>query len=214
MRLNPRLALLSIPAVLLAACLYLQPFAQTLAEKHWSIRSLSAAQKMNLNVAAHRLDGLVLKPGESFSFNRVVGPRTLARGYRPAPSYLGGDSPATLGGGICLLSSAVYHMALENGMSIQQRVPHLRTIHSVPPGLDATVWYGGADLQFVNTRPQPIRLLAHMDAQGLTLQLQGREPIQPLAINRVVQQRNPHELLVTVFRAEKMISRDRYRLSP
>src|SRR5205085_2176072 len=109
---------------------------------------------------AQRLDGLILQPGTQFSFNQAIGPRTTKRGYRPAPSYLGVDSPSTLGGGLCLLSSGIYQLALETGLPIQQRVPHLRTIHSVPPGLDATVWYGGADLRFTNTLSQPIQFSA------------------------------------------------------
>jgi len=208
------LTLLAIPLVLLMACLAGRPFSTTLLERRWSVTSLSQAQVNNLGVAVRRLDGLILRPGARFSFNRVVGPRTVARGYKPALSYLGGDSPATLGGGICLLSSAVYQVALVSGMAIEQRVPHLRTIHSIPPGLDATVWYGGADLRFVNTLRQPVRMATRMEGRHLRLALQGADPIQPLSVNRVVRQRNPRELLVTVFQARRMISRDRYRLSP
>ncbi len=214
-RISPKwLVVLGIPVLLLATCLRERPFSHTLMEKHWSIASLSQAQASNLGVAARRLDGVILKPGERFSFNRVVGPRTLVRGYRPAPSYLGGESPATLGGGICLLSSAVYQMALASGMAVEQRVPHLRTIHSVPPGLDATVWYGGADLRFANTLNQPIRMVVHLAEGRLSLALQGIGSIHPLAVSRVVQRKNRWDLLVTVFQARRMISRDRYRLSP
>ena len=150
MPLHQKLLLFSVPLVLVVSGWFTQPFSRTLVAQNQSIQMLSTAQQSNLRIAARRLDGLVLRPGGEFSFNRVVGPRTWARGYRPAPSYLGGDSPATLGGGICLLSSALYQAALKAGLKIEQRVPHLRTIHSVPPGLDATVWYGGADLRFVN----------------------------------------------------------------
>lgn len=213
-RLPQTLTLLGLPLCLMATCWLTQPFSHTIVAQYQSIQMLSTAQKNNLQIAAHRLDGLVLQPGEAFSFNRVVGPRTLTRGYRPAPSYLGGESPATVGGGICLLSSALYQAALKTGMKIEQRVPHLRTIHSVPPGLDATVWYGGADLRWVNNFPNPIRLNVQIQNRQLALSLQGAQTVSSQNIQRVVTQRNSKELLVTVLKQGQMVSRDLYRLSP
>jgi vancomycin resistance protein VanW len=214
LQLNQTLLLLGIPLALAATCWLTQPFARTVVAQQQSTQMLSGAQQNNLEVAARRLDGLVLRSGERFSFNRVVGPRTLTRGYRPAPSYLGGESPATVGGGICLLSSALYQAALKAGLKIEQRVPHLRTIHSVPPGLDATVWYGGADLRFTNNLSSPIRLNVGIQNHQLFLSLSGTSSVPTQAIQRVETQRNGQELLVTVFQEGQMISRDLYRLSP
>src|SRR5689334_1362719 len=115
-KLNQKFMLFGIPLMLASTCWFTQPFSHTLVQQDQSTQTLSEAQKNNLQIAAHRLDGVVLQPSESFSFNRVVGPRTLAQGYRPAPSYLDGESPATLGGGICLLSSALYQAALKMGL--------------------------------------------------------------------------------------------------
>ncbi|HEY9687892.1 MAG TPA: VanW family protein [Coleofasciculaceae cyanobacterium] len=182
--------------------------------KTYSTRSLNQAQLTNLRVAVKHLDGLVLRPGDSFSFNRVVGPRTAPRGYRLAPSYLGGESPASMGGGICLLSSAVYQLVLEAGLPIQERVPHLRTIHSVPPGLDATVWYGQADLKFANSLPIPLRVTAKLRSGSLQLGLQGEKVIDPVVIQRITRKLNPEQVQVTVLRAGQVVSSDRYRLSP
>jgi len=203
-----------LPLGLAMACLAAQPFPRTLHDKSIAIRSLSQAQRSNLAIAARYLDGRVLKPGERFSFNQVVGPRTLQRGYRPAPSYLGGDSPNTVGGGICLLSSGLYQLALESGLTVIRRVPHLRTIHSVPPGLDATVWYGGADLELENTLLQPIQLKVGLDSGQVKVTLMGSKPLMPLRIKRQIYYRNRQEVLVTVFQGQRMVSRDLYRLSP
>jgi vancomycin resistance protein VanW len=213
-QLNQTLLLLGVPLGLVASCWLTQPFAHTVVAQHQSTQMLSGAQQNNLEVAARRLDGLVLQPGKRFSFNREVGPRTLARGYRPAPSYLGGESPATVGGGICLLSSALYQAALKAGLKIEQRVPHLRTIHSVPPGLDATVWYGGADLRLMNNLASPLRLNVRIQNHQLFLSLSGSTGISARTIQRVETQRNGQELLVTVFQEGQMMSRDLYRLSP
>jgi vancomycin resistance protein YoaR len=209
-----QIALFGIPALLLLACWSFRPFAHVAASRILSTTMLSKAQKTNLMIASRYLDGQVLKPGELFSFNRVVGPRTIARGYQQAPSYLGVDSPPTTGGGICLLSSGLYQLALSTGLAIQQRVPHLRTIHSVPPGLDATVWYGAADLRFTNTLPFPIRIRSQVQDNMLSLIFEGAQRLQPAKVSRMEQHPNSTELLVTVFRQDKMISRDRYRLSP
>jgi vancomycin resistance protein VanW len=207
------LVLAGLPLCLLMLCWWLQPFSTVLVSKTYSIQSLNQAQITNLRVAARHLDGLVLQPGDSFSFNRVVGPRTAPRGYRLAPSYLGSESPDSMGGGICLLSSAVYQLALKVGFPIQERVPHLRTIHSVPPGLDATVWYGRADLQFTNSLSIPVRVMAKLHSGTLALALQGEKAIEPLAIQRVTRLLNPEQVQVTVFRSGQVVSSDRYRLS-
>lgn len=207
-------ALLIVPLALAWVCWLTQPFVQTLIEQHQSLLPLSNAQQNNIKIGARHLDGLVLQPGAHFSFNQVVGPRTRSRGYLAAPSYLGGESPATVGGGICLLSSALYQAALKTGLQIEQRVPHLRTIHSVPPGLDATVWYGNADLRFVNNLAQVIRLQAKVHDHRLVISFTGRQGISTQSIQRVINHRNAQTLLVTVFQQGHMVSRDLYRLSP
>lgn len=209
-----RLFLLGLPIILLVACWASRPFAQVTVAKSLSMSMLSKAQKTNVSLAANRLDGLLLQPGEEFSFNRVVGPRTTARGYLAAPSYIGPDSPPTVGGGICMLSSGLYQLALASGLSIQQRVPHLRTIQSVPPGLDATVWYGGADLRFTNTLNFPVRLKIRHEAQTISLALEGIKSIPSVPVNRIIERQTEKELIITVFQKDQMVSRDLYRFSP
>lgn len=206
--------LLGLPLALLAFCWWGNPFPHVVSEKSLSLRTLSKAQKTNLTVALSRIDGLVLQPGEEFSFNRAVGPRTVKRGYLAAPSYLGGESPSTIGGGICLLSSALYQLALLSDFRITQRVPHLRTIHSVPPGLDATVWYGGADLRFENNLKNPVRFTLTRQGDTLNVALTGKSKRSGYSIHRTVSRRSKYELLVTVFQNQRMVSRDLYRLSP
>lgn len=204
----------AFPAMLVVGCWWGNPFQRTISEQRQSLNSLSAAQRSNVRLAAQALNGLILPAGEPFSFNRVVGPRTRARGYRAAPSYLGPESPSTLGGGICLLSSALYQLALKTGLSIEQRVPHLRVIHSVPPGLDATVWYGGADLKFTNQSQQPLQLVVREDGSQLSVAFKGAHEIAPVHIRRERRQPNSHTLQVLVFLNQRLISRDRYRLTP
>jgi vancomycin resistance protein VanW len=207
-----------VPLILCLLCWQQNPFRKTLVTQSFSIQPLSSTQRTNLEVAAKALNGVVLRPGGVFSFNRTVGPRTRARGYQAAPSYLGGESPSTLGGGICLLSSGLYQVALISGLEVMERVPHLRPIHTIPPGLDATVWYGQADLRLRNTLQIPVQLQTHLDSQNLSLTLKGSSEQPPASIRRQIARRTSHQLQVLVYRLmegkEILVSRDLYRLSP
>lgn len=138
----------ALPAILLATYWAMRPFPDIIASKSISLELLTEPQRMNIELASRYLDNVIIKPGEHFSFNQTIGPRTQRRGYTSAPSYIGSQTEPTTGGGICLLSSCLYQLALESGMTIDKRTAHLRTIKTVPPGLDATVWYGQSDLVF------------------------------------------------------------------
>ena len=196
------------------------PFSTELAQKTFSLSSLSPIQRENVDLAARAVDKRVIQPGEEFSFNGVVGPRSDGRGYRAAPSYLGPDSPATVGGGICLLSSALYQAALESNCSVTQRVPHMRTIASVLPGLDATVWYGSVDLKFKNAFKFPIQLSTECKDNNLRVRFLGPDdaPKQERSIlHTFVASRTRDELQVEVMKESSgkrsLISRDLYRVS-
>lgn len=194
-----------------------RPFADVVASKTVKIGELSRAQRMNISLAAKYLDGATIKPGEQFSFNKLIGPRTERRGYLDAPSYVGPDTPATTGGGICLLSSCTYQLALESGMTVEKRTPHLRTIRTVEPGLDATVWYGQSDLTFTNKTHSPIQFHAFQDGSDLKVQLLGTRSDTHVCTLRTYQQRNDRDhLRVRVVRSglgkDEIISDDLYGL--
>jgi vancomycin resistance protein VanW len=162
-----------LPCSLFAGYWIDQPFSQLLVTNTVSLRGLSSRQKLNIENVAQRLNHVVIAPDHEFSFNGTVGPRDEKRGYLPAPSYVGPEAPDTMGGGICLVSSALYQDALRTGVQITQRVPHLRVTHSTPPGLDATVWYGGADLRFRNILGSPIEITTSYSPSDVTVELRG-----------------------------------------
>ncbi|CAN5664417.1 hypothetical protein BH10CYA1_BH10CYA1_52010 [soil metagenome] len=194
-----------------------RPFADVVASKTVEIGALSKAQRMNISLAAKFLDGATIKPGEQFSFNKLIGPRTERRGYLGAPSYVGPDTPSTTGGGICLLSSCTYQLALESGMTVDKRTPHLRTIKTVTPGLDATVWYGQADLTFTNKTNSPIQFHAFQDGSDLKVQMLGTRSDIHVCTLRTYQQRDDRDhLRVRVVRSglgkDQVISDDLYGL--
>ncbi len=214
-----QLALFSLPLFLASFFLLTFPFKDELVSKVFSLRGLNSSQQFNIELACRALNNLVLQPGEQFSFNKVVGPRSDARGYRSAPSYLGPNSPSTSGGGICLVSSALYQAALASGMRVSERLPHLRTISSVTPGLDATVWYGRADLKFINESKQPLQIKTECKNGNFYLRLysQNKNEMPPVSVLRTVHARqNRNELLVEVFKENagkrSFVSRDLYQL--
>jgi vancomycin resistance protein YoaR len=210
-----------MPLTLAASAWLLNPFAQPLVSQAVSLNDLNPAQRANIQLAARVVNGTVLPPGAEFSFNKKVGPRTFKRGYRMARSYIGNDSPVTAGGGICCLSSLLYQTALAAGLKIEERVPHLRTLQTIAPGLDATVWYGSSDLRFRNDTTEPVMIDCQASRTQLKVQLLSNRFANRSALPTVrtaASRRNHSQLLVEVFRnlsgKELLVSRDLYRLSP
>ncbi len=210
-----------LPLTLAACAWILNPFSQPLVSQAVSLSDLNAAQRANIQVAARAVSGTVLRPGEEFSFNKTVGPRTFRRGYRMARSYVGNESPATEGGGICCLSSLLYQTALAGGLKVKQRVPHLRTLQTIQPGLDATVWYGSSDLRFCNNTSEPVMIDCQADRNRLKVQLLSGRFAKKTAlptIRTATSRPINNQLLVEVFSSqsgkELLVSRDLYRLAP
>ncbi|MCR4402569.1 MAG: VanW family protein [Firmicutes bacterium] len=128
----------------------------------------------NITLAAAAVDGVVLQPGEEFSFDRVVGPRLAETGYKEARVISGGRSEPGIGGGVCQVSTTLYNLALLAGLEIVERHPHSRPVDYVPPGLDATVAQGQCDLKFRNTLGVPITFSAQVDGGRLVMEASGR----------------------------------------
>ena len=114
----------------------------------------------NLKLACEKLNGTVVLPGETFSYNDTLGPRTVAAGYKNAKIYEAGQVVDGIGGGICQISSTLYNTALKANMEIVERRNHQFVTSYVPAGRDATVVYGSTDFKFKNTRSYPIRIVA------------------------------------------------------
>ena len=114
----------------------------------------------NLEIAAEKINGKVLMPGEIFSFNKVVGKRTVEDGYKDAKIYADGGVVDGLAGGICQISSTLYNTVLLANLEIVERRNHSYTTSYVAAGRDATVVYGAIDFQFKNSRSYPIKIEA------------------------------------------------------
>ena len=127
----------------------------------------------NLVIACRKLNGKVIMPGETFSYNETLGPRTYAAGYRNGKIYENGQVVDGLGGGICQISSTLYNAALMSDMEIVERRNHQFVTSYVDKGRDATVVYGATDFRFKNTRTYPIRLVASATGGVATVSVYG-----------------------------------------
>lgn len=118
----------------------------------------NANRTTNLRLAASKINSKVIMPGEEFSFNKTVGQRTRAAGYRDAAIFVNGKTEDGLAGGICQISTTLYNaVTLANLDVIERRNHSLLTSYS-QPGRDATVVWGSSDLKFKNTRNYPVKL--------------------------------------------------------
>ncbi|MBZ0187912.1 MAG: VanW family protein, partial [Candidatus Obscuribacterales bacterium] len=168
-----------LPVILLAIYFQIRPFSDFLAKNSASLACLERAQKINIRLAATKINGFILKPGKEFSFNHVVGPRTYRRGFVAAPGYQAGRTVLTEGGAVCLVSSLLYKSALEAGLNVTERKSHSRPIRSIAPGFDATVLYPRHDLKIRNQTSEPIIFQLSSSANEVKIAINGRrtEPV-------------------------------------
>lgn len=127
----------------------------------------------NVRIASAMLNGLIISPHEEISFNSIVGPREINRGYRAAMIISAGKFEPGVGGGICQVSSTLYNTLLLAGLDITERHNHSVRIYYVPLGRDATVVYGSKDLKFVNNTGEYLLLRTSLDKLTLTMSVYG-----------------------------------------
>ena len=127
----------------------------------------------NLKLASNKINNTVVLPGETFSYNKVVGKRTTAAGYKEAPSYAGGKVVNDIGGGICQITSTLYNAVVFANLDIVSRSNHQFVPSYVKAGRDATVVYGAIDFKFKNTRKYPIKIKSTVSGGVARVQIYG-----------------------------------------
>jgi vancomycin resistance protein YoaR len=143
----------------------------------------------NLGLAAASINKSLMKPGEVFSYNNTVGPRTIERGYLEAKVIVGNKVEPGLGGGICQVSSTLYNAVLLAGLKIIERYNHNLPVSYAPMGRDATVNYGSLDFQFENNTDAPIYIRTIGNGGKLTVIIYGNAKYkQKIEITNVVDQ--------------------------
>jgi len=176
----------------------------------------------NLSLAAKCFPGIIVMPGQTISYNQIVGERTAARGYKEAGVFVNGRLDSGLGGGICQVSSTLYNAALLANLKIVERQNHSIPVVYVPLGRDSTVSYGSIDLRLRNDGKLPVAIASEMHPGRLTFRVFGTkvpglevsieksdaqtkpitvqtkaDPSLPAGVKKVVEKGSPRKTVVT-----------------
>jgi vancomycin resistance protein YoaR len=135
----------------------------------------------NVHLMARYIDGTIIKPGQVFSFNKVVGPRTPERGFVEGQMIFGSLLLPAIGGGVCQTATTLFNSAFELGLPVLERHNHSWYISHYPIGRDATVSWGGPDLKFRNNLDHAILIKTSYTDSTLTFSFystpQGRKVV-------------------------------------
>lgn len=129
----------------------------------------------NLRLMCQALDGVIVEPGEEFSFNGTVGERTKEKGYLPAPAYSGNRLVDSYGGGVCQGSTTLYNCVLLADLEVTCRASHGAKVGYVPAGLDASVNWGTTDFRFRNNFHFPVKLQAEVSDGYVKMKILGTD---------------------------------------
>ncbi len=132
----------------------------------------SNSRNHNIRITCEKLDGLVIQPGESFSFNDFIGERTAEAGYEMAGTIQNGQVADDYGGGICQVSSMIYQCVVKSNLQVDERHPHMWPSSYAAAGTDAAVDWGSEDFCFTNNSETPVALHAFYDNDDLSITVQ------------------------------------------
>ncbi len=162
-------------------------------ETNYSRTRKAADRTYNLRLAAERLDGTVIMPGEVFDFNGVVGARDEANGYKVATVIANGELVDGIGGGTCQISGTLHGAAFFAGLDIIERYPHTRPSSYIKMGMDATVVYPTINFRFKNSYDFPIAVHQRVEKGVVYAEILGPRQDQVVTLIRKVDQTIPYE---------------------
>ena len=148
-------------------------FKQTLSKYTTIYDAGNKSRANNIALACKTINGTIILPGETFSYNKVLGNTTKEKGYQLGGAYVGGKVVKAYGGGICQVSTTLYNSVLYANLEIVERYNHSYAVSYVPAGRDATVSYGGKDFKFKNNRKYPIKIVANAKNGVVNISLKG-----------------------------------------
>lgn len=135
----------------------------------------NSARTENLRLACKAINGTIVGPGETFSFNDIVGERTEAKGYGYANAYIGGRDTPSLGGGICQVASVLFWCTIKADLEVIERWEHMYAPEYIPWGMDATIYWGSLDYKWRNNTTHPIRIDANVANGYVNISFVGTE---------------------------------------
>ena len=155
----------------------------------------------NLRLGIYTIDGTVLKPGQVFSLNKVIGPRTQQRGFRTAAIFQNGYKVPGIGAGVSQVTGTLFNAALLSGLQIVTYRTHSRPVPYLPLGRDATVAWGGFDMKFKNNTATPVYISYRVSGNRAIATLYGkRTPGQRVNLYASAQRKGPREIIAQLYR--------------
>lgn len=148
-------------------------FRDTMGSYKTSFSSGNSARSSNVRLAAERINGTVLLPGETFSYDKTIGTRTTANGYKEANVYANNKVDVGVGGGICQTSSTLYSAVLYANLEIVSRTSHSLPVSYLPAGQDATIAEGSIDFKFRNNTEYPVKIVASAGSSTVSCSIIG-----------------------------------------
>lgn len=145
--------------------------AQTVIGTYTTYYEANVSRAVNVELAAQRINGIVVAPGGKFSFSNTILDRTTANGYVEGPIFVKGEKSTGIGGGVCQVSSTLYAAMVDAALPATERHPHSLPVDYLPAGLDATIAGNYMDLKFTNTFEQPLLIEASAEGGKLTVTL-------------------------------------------
>jgi vancomycin resistance protein YoaR len=167
-----------------------------------------ATRAANIRVAAARLDGLILLPGDRVSFNAVVGERSTDNGFLQSWELMDGEFVRGVGGGTCQVSSTLNAAALRAGLRVIEAYTHSRPLAYIEPGLDATVAWPFVDLKLENTWSVPVAIQTRVEGNRLDVRVLAEASPGRVVMSSRVEETYPFPRVVEVGR----VARGTYRL--
>ncbi|HJZ84851.1 MAG TPA: VanW family protein [Polyangia bacterium] len=152
----------------------------------YSMAAVDSDRTYNLKVGAGKVDGTVIRPHETLSFNQVTGDRTEKEGYRVAPVILAGELIDGLAGGMCQIASTLHAAAWFAGLDIVEATPHSRPSAYITMGLDATVVYPTVDLKLRNPYEFPVVIHYRVNQGFVRAEILGRPRGRKVAFEREI----------------------------
>ena len=149
--------------------------------------------RSNVRLALEHFNLFAVYPGDTVSFNDVVGPRTEAAGFKKAPEYAGSNEEMGIGGGVCQASTTLYDAIIQAGMTIIERNRHTMTVAYVEPSLDAAVNYGKKDLVFRNDTEHAIYIYTNVTKELASVTIYGTRPQYFSRLESVIIREEPSE---------------------
>lgn len=176
------------------------PYSNVYATYSTKYSSSQVNRTTNLNIACKTINGTIVKPGQTFSFNDKLGVRSADKGYKPATIFTGSTGTAQeLGGGICQVASTMFNTALLGNNTIVQRYQHSQKVNYCPVGRDAGIYYGSKDFKFKNNTNYNIKIKSWISGGTLTVQFLTTEQVKPPAVSlSVTRSGNTYTLKRTV----------------